>query len=190
MCVFWRSLCSNFLNCEIILKDFCVDWIIGWVVCWIAFMSVFFSSWKNCFEKLARHLLDTLLSVKLLKPFSYRNLDSSSILGGSIKKAPASSIAPRHLVDRSSFWSWNWFFVARYLLDTSAVDDQFLDTSCTSIEQTLFKQIVTGDKVLDLVHLFLLKKLLCSCTVGFWDQASFWSSLCGWTEELCSQQSS
>ena len=39
-------------------------------------------------------------------------------------------------------------------------------TSCTSIEQTLFKQIVTGDKVLDLVHLFLLKKLLCICTVG------------------------
>ena len=30
-------------------------------------------------------------------------------------------------------------------------------TSCTSIEQTLFKQIVTGDKVLDLVHLFLGK---------------------------------
>ena len=27
--------------------------------------------------------------------------------------------------------------------------------SCTSIEQTLFKQIVTEDKVLDLVHLFL-----------------------------------
>ena len=28
-------------------------------------------------------------------------------------------------------------------------------TSCTSIEQTLLKQIVTGDKVVDLVHLFL-----------------------------------
>ena len=28
-------------------------------------------------------------------------------------------------------------------------------TSCTSIKQTLFKQIVTEDKVLDLVHLFL-----------------------------------
>ena len=40
-------------------------------------------------------------------------------------------------------------------------------TSCTSIEQTLFKQIMTGDKVLDLVHLFLLKKLLCICIVGF-----------------------
>ena len=33
-------------------------------------------------------------------------------------------------------------------------------TSCTSIEQTLFKQIVTGDKVLDLVHLSFLEKLL------------------------------
>ena len=45
-------------------------------------------------------------------------------------------------------------------------------TSCTSIEQTLFKQIVIGDEVLALVHLFLLKKLLCICTVGFCDQAS------------------
>ena len=45
-------------------------------------------------------------------------------------------------------------------------------TSCISIEQTLFKQIVTGDEVLALVHLFLLKKLLCMCTVGFCDQAS------------------
>ena len=39
--------------------------------------------------------------------------------------------------------------------------------SCPSIEKTLFKQIVTGDKVLALVHLFFLKKLLCICTVGF-----------------------
>ena len=28
-------------------------------------------------------------------------------------------------------------------------------TTCTSFEQTLFKQIMIGDKVLDLVHLFL-----------------------------------
>ena len=28
------------------------------------------------------------------------------------------------------------------------------------------------------------------CTVGFCDQASSWSSSCGWTEELCSQQPS
>ena len=44
--------------------------------------------------------------------------------------------------------------------------------SCISIEQTLFKKIVTGDEVPALVHLFLLKKLMCMCTIGFCDQAS------------------
>ena len=34
-----------------------------------------------------------------------------------------------------------------------------------------------------------MEKLLCICTIGFCDQASSWSSSCGWTEELCSQQS-
>ena len=91
---------------------------------------------KNCFENLARHLLDTLLSVKLLKPFSYRNLDSSSIPGGSIENAPASSIAYRHLVDRSRFCSWIWFLVARYLLDTLAVDGHFLNTYLDSFLDT------------------------------------------------------
>ena len=28
------------------------------------------------------------------------------------------------------------------------------------------------------------------CTIGFYDQASSWSSSCGWIEELCSQQPS
>ena len=60
--------------------------------------------------------------------------------------------------------------------------------SCTSIEQIVFKQIVTGDEVLALIHLFLLKKLLCICTVGLFDQVSSWSSLCGWTQKFCSQQ--
>ena len=91
---------------------------------------------KICFEELARHILDTLLSVKLLKPFSYCNPNSSSILGGSIEKTPTSSIAPWHLVDRSSFCSWNWFFVTRYLLDTSAIDDRLLDTSLDSFLDT------------------------------------------------------
>ena len=63
-------------------------------------------------------------------------------------------------------------------------------TSYTSFEQTLFKQIVTRDEVLALVHLFLLKKLLCMFTIGFYDQSSSWSSSCGWTEELCNQQPS
>ena len=68
--------------------------------------------------------------------FLKRNLDTSSIPGGSIEKAPASSIAPQHLVDQSSFCSWIWFFVARFLLDTSPVDDQFLDTYLDSFLDT------------------------------------------------------
>ena len=47
--------------------------------------------------------------------FFKRNLDTSSILGGSIEKAPTSSVALRHLLDWSSFRSWIWLFVARYL---------------------------------------------------------------------------
>ena len=35
-----------------------------------------------------------------------------------------------------------------------------------------------------------MKKLLCMWIVGFYDQASSWSSSLEWTEELCSQQPS
>ena len=122
-----------------ILRDFYVDWIISWVACWIAFMSVFFTLEKLVLKNGStppRYLLDTLLSVKLLKPFSCCNPDSSSIPGGSIENAPAPSIASRHLVDRSSFYSWIWFLVARYLLDTSAIDNHFLDTNFDSFLDT------------------------------------------------------
>ena len=64
-----------------------------------------FSPLEKLFWKAGWHLLNTLLSVELLKSFSYRNPDSSSIPGGSIEKSPASSIASRHLVDRSSLSS-------------------------------------------------------------------------------------
>ena len=50
--------------------------------------------------------------------------------------------------------------------------------SCTNIEKTLFKQIVTGDEVLA-QFITLVKKFLCMCTIGFCDQASFLSSSCG-----------
>ena len=103
-------------------------------------MSVFFSSRKNVFEKLARHLLYSWLSVELPKAFSYRNLDNTSTPGGSIKKVYDLSTAPRHLVDRSSiilasgiFLPWHsicrcCFFstfarqMARHHLDTSSVE--------------------------------------------------------------------
>ena len=48
----------------------------------------------------------------------------------------AISTPPRHLVDQSSFCSWIWFFVAWYLLDTSAVDNQFLNTYLGSFLNT------------------------------------------------------
>ena len=75
-----------------------------------------------------RHLLDTLLSVELFKHFFKRNLDISSIPGGSIKKTPASSIAPRHLLDRSRFFLNSDFLLLDSFLDTSAIKDQILDT--------------------------------------------------------------
>ena len=68
--------------------------------------------------------------------FSYRNPDTSSTPGGSIEKAPASSIASRHLVHRLSFCSWIWCVVPRYLLDTLAIDDHFLDTYLDSFLDT------------------------------------------------------
>ena len=80
----------------------------------------------------SRHLLDTWW----IDRESSCLLDSSSIPGGSIEKAPASSIASRHLVDRSSFCSWIWWVVPRYLLDTSVVDDHFLDTYLDSFLDT------------------------------------------------------
>ena len=122
-----------------ILRDYCVDWIIGWVACWIAFMSVFFSSQKTGFKK----WLDTslipprhLAICQASQAFSYRNPDSSSIPSGSIEKAPASSVASRHLVDRSSFCSWIWCVVPWYLLNTSAVEDHFLNTYLDSFLDT------------------------------------------------------
>ena len=60
--------------------------------------------------------------------FLKRNLDTSSIPGGSIEKAPASSIAPRHLLDRSSFCSESDSLLLDSFLNTSAIEDQILDT--------------------------------------------------------------
>ena len=57
-----------------------------------------------------------------------RNLDTSSIPGGSIKKAPASSKAPRHLLDRSIFCSESNSLLLDSFLDTSDIIDQVLDT--------------------------------------------------------------
>ena len=94
-------------------------------------MSVFFTSWKTDFKC----WLDTssippryLTVYRASSAFSNRNPDSFSIPGGSIENGSASLIASRHLVDRPRFYSWFCWVVPRHLLDTSAVDDHFLDT--------------------------------------------------------------
>ena len=56
------------------------------------------------------------------------NLDTFSIPGGSIEKALASLIAPRHLLDRLSFCSESDSLLLDSFFDTSAIVDQILDT--------------------------------------------------------------
>ena len=63
------------------------------------------------------------------------------------------------------------------------------DTSCKSVEQSLFKQIVTRDRICPSSS-FLCKSCYVLCIVGFCNQASSWPSSSGWIEELCSQQPS
>ena len=141
MCVCFGDPCAqNFKLRDNFERLLC--WLDHWLSCMLNCIHdcVFLLS-KNWFLKVAQHLLDTLLSIELFKPFSYRNPDSSSIPGGSIENAPTSSIASRHLVDQSSFYSWIWFLVAWYLLDTSAVDKHFLDTYLDSFLDTSFVEI-------------------------------------------------
>ena len=107
-------------------------WLDHWLSCILdcIYICVFLRS-KNCFEKLARHLLDTFSIPCYLSSFSSiflkRNLDTSSILGGLIEKAPAFSIAPQHLLDPSSFCSWICSLFLDSFLDTLAIKDQILD---------------------------------------------------------------
>ena len=91
-----------------------------------------FKKWLNTSSIPPRHLAVCRDSSAI----SYRFPDSSMIPSGSIEKAPTSSIDPRHLVDWSSFCSWIWWFVPRYLLDTSVINNHFLDTYLDSVLNT------------------------------------------------------
>ena len=136
------------------LRDLYVGWIMFEVYVLIAFMFVFFNSRKTAFYT----WLDTfsippryLVSCRASKPFSYRNLDTSSTPGGSIEILSVSSIPSRHHVDRSSFSICS----AVWYLDTfstpSAVEGKILDTyldstldtsrhlSCRDLLRCLFK---------------------------------------------------
>ena len=61
-------------------------------------------------------------------------------------------------------------------------------TSCKNFEKVCSSKLWPKTKFCP--NSSLLKKLLYLCTVGFCNQVSSWSLLCGWTEKLCSQQPS
>ena len=138
VCVFLKSMCLKFLLRDDFERLLC--WLDHWLRCMLDCIYVcVFHSWKTGFKK----WLDTssippwhFAISRDSSAVSYRFPYSFWIPGGSIEKAPASSIASRHLVDRSSFCSWIWWVVPRYLLDTSAVDDHFLDTDLDSFLNT------------------------------------------------------
>ena len=101
---------------------------------------------KAFFLTQSRHLLDTW----------WINRESST-----------SSIAHRHLLDRLSFYFWIWLFVARYLLDTSAVEDQILDTyldtsqylSCWALLKVLY---ISQSRFFS--HFFDISRSVCDCS--------------------------
>ena len=85
-----------------------------------------------CFSHLEKLVLNAsstppryLAVYRASSAFSNRNPDSFPIPGGSIENGSASSIASRHLVDRSSFCSSLYWIVPQHLLDTSTIDDHF-----------------------------------------------------------------
>ena len=172
MCVCFGDPCTqNFLDWGTILRDFCVEWIIGWVVCWIAFISVLFTSRKT----ILKTWLDTSSIPCYLSSFSSiflkHNLDTSSIPGELIEKALASSIAPWHLLDRSSFYSWICSLLLDSFLDTLAIEDQILDTYLESFLDT--SQYLSCRALLKLLyisqsrffsHFFDLSRSICDCS--------------------------
>ena len=138
MCVFEIHVLKIFFR-----DDFerLLCWLDYWLSCILdcIHVCVFFTLEKLVFKK----WLDTssippqhLAVCRDSSAVSYRFPNSSSIPGGSIEKALASSIASRHLVDRLSFCSWIWWVVPQYLLNTSVVDDHFLDTYLDSFLDT------------------------------------------------------
>ena len=84
-----------------------------------------FSPLKKLFLKAGLTPPRYLVVCRASLAFSYCNPDSFSIPGRSIENGSVSSIASRHLMDRSSFYSWFCWVVPRHLLDTSTVDDHF-----------------------------------------------------------------
>ena len=96
-------------------------------------MSVFFSSRKTVFEKLARHLLDSKLSIELPKLFLIAILLAPwYILDRSRKFLTSWQLLNTWWIDRASSLA-SGVSIPRQLLDTRSVDVAFLDTFSTDV---------------------------------------------------------
>ena len=109
---------------------------------------------KNCFLKLARHLLDTLLSVELLQLF--------------LIVIPTAS---RHLVDRSSFSSCVFALFLDTFFTAVSVDVIFLDTFLNRLLNTsrhLYLSRITEDLFICFLesgsHFFDLSQSVHTCS--------------------------
>ena len=136
-------MCLKFL-----LKDdfeSLIYWLDHWLSCMLDCIHVcVFHISKNWFEKLARPLLDTLLSVELLQLFLIAFPTASRYLvDRSRKLLPPRYLLDRGWIDRDSVLAFDGFF-----LDTSSipvfVDDHFLDT-CLDTFQYLHLSSFTDD---------------------------------------------
>ena len=180
-----------------ILRDYCVDWIIGWVACWIAFISVFFFSRKIGFKKVARHLLDTLLFVELLKLFHIAIPTTPRYLVDWLRKLlPPPYLLDTWWIDRASVLGSDELFLdtcsiprlsTSIFLDTYL--DSFLDTSrhliCRVLLSVLYKPPCAIQTSFHSISLLIalcflsqtLSKSLQSCFSKFLQAFSRFSSL-------------
>ena len=129
VCVCFGSMCLTFF---LLRDDFeslkcCLDlWLYSMLDC--IHICVFHIS-RNCFEKLSRHLLNTLLSVELLKFFFLNTISTPPryLLDRLTKLLHHRQLLNTCWIDRASVLDSDSLLLVSFL-DTSTIEDQILDT--------------------------------------------------------------
>ena len=132
-----------------------------WLSCMLDCIHIYvFLISKKCFEKLSRHLLDTMLSVELLKPFLNAILTPPRYLvDRSRKLLPPRQLLDTQWIDRASVLGSD-----SLLLDTSAVDDHFLDTYIDTSRNIICRALLKSLYILPRVIHFLFLRSVRACS--------------------------